>query len=208
MERQTAKKVGIRDITEGEWIKREGLEPSFIITQHGEEVARARIMGTVVTRFVADDGNFASITVDDSTDTIRVKTFQTAKPVEKTAVGDLVDIVGKVRVYNNEVYMIPEVVRKVADANEELLRRLDINRKLSKMKASGKSRTSAADKMKQREQLRKDVIKLLEKNREGMTFEELIASVNLPEEAVEPVLNDLLAEGICYEPTPGRIRKI
>lgn len=207
IERQTAKKVRIADITGGEWVKREGMEPSFVITPGGEDVARARVMGTVVSRFVSVDGSFASITIDDSTDTIRAKAFQETRHIDGVAVGDLVDVIGKVRVYNNEMYIIPEVVLKVADPNAELLRRLELLRKLSGAKAAT-AKSGKADRIREREQLRKDVIRLLEKNKDGTTYEKIVQELGVPDEAVEPVINDLLAEGICYEPTPGKVRKI
>ena len=100
IERMTARKVRVCDLVNGRWVKREGMEPSFIITEHGDKVSRARVLGTVVGLFLAEDGNFGSLTVDDSTDTIRAKTFSTTKPVDNFAVGDVVDLVGKVREYN------------------------------------------------------------------------------------------------------------
>ena len=81
IKRETAKKVRISDITQGEWVKKEGMEPSYIVTPWGENVSRARILGTVVAKFVAEDDNFASLTIDDSTDTIRAKTFKTSQPI-------------------------------------------------------------------------------------------------------------------------------
>src|SRR4030042_1159421 len=126
MERMTARKTSIADITNGRWVKNEGLEPSFVVSQSGEQISRARIMGTVVSKFVSEDENFASITIDDSTDTIRAKTFKTAKPLDVIQVGDIVDLIGKEREYNAEIYMMPEIVRKVTDPNVEVLRRAEL----------------------------------------------------------------------------------
>ena len=134
IERMTAKKVRISDIMSGRWVKREGMEPSFVVTDTGEKVSRARVMGTIVQTFFAEDGNFGSVTIDDGTDTIRAKTFKTLKPMENSVEGDNVDVIGKVREYNGEVYMIPEVVTKLADPNSELLRRLELIKKARELK--------------------------------------------------------------------------
>ena len=134
IQRLTAKKVRISDIMSGRWVKREGMEPSFVVTDQGEKVSRARILGTIVQTFMAEDGNFGSVTLDDGFDTIRAKTFKTVKPLDEFNVGDNVDLIGKVREYNGELYVIPEVVTRLQDPNFELLRRLELIKKARELK--------------------------------------------------------------------------
>jgi len=202
IKRMTAKKVRIAVINEGEWIKKEGMEPSYIQAKDGSQISRARLLGTIVGKFAAEDGNFASVTIDDGSDTIRAKTFKTTKPIGDFEIGDMVDVIGKVREYNDEVYVIPEVVRKV-DVNWELLRRLELLTKKDIPEAKEIS-VETADK----EKLRKEVLKLIEKWKEGIMYTDLLKESSVPEEKIEPIITDLLAEGICFEPSPGRIRKI
>ena len=130
IQRMTAKKVRIYDIINGKWVKKEGMEPSYVETNYGDQLSRVRIMGTIVSKFIAEDGNFASITVDDATDTIRAKTFKTIKPVDTVEIGDIVDVIGKVREYNEEIYLIPEIILKMTDPNMELLRKLEVKASL------------------------------------------------------------------------------
>jgi RPA family protein len=201
--RQTAKIIRISDINTGTWVKKEGMEPSYVETRSGEQVARARILGTVVNVFTSEDGNFGSATIDDSTDTIRLKVFKTLKPIDGLKVGDLVDIIGRVREYNEELYIMPEVVRKIDDPNIELLRRLQL---LKKQSAAGKEgpKEEEAD----ANVLRKKILEVIESGKEGVDFSTIMGKVKASEEEIESVVNDLLSEGICYEPTPGKIRKI
>lgn len=213
--RQTARKVRIYDLMGGAWVKKEGMEPSFVTTPYGEDVARARVLATVVGKFLSEDGNFGSLTLDDGTDTIRAKCFKELKPLEKAEVGDLVDLIGKVREYNGEVYLVPEIILKVMDPNWELLRRLEIIKKLKVFRKGGagakKIEAEESRKISKPEdngELRKRILKIIESGPEGMEFSEIIKKAGAPEPQVESVLNDLLSEGICYEPTPGRIRKI
>ena len=194
IERQTARKVRISSLNEGQWVKKEGLEPSFVVTAQGENVARARVLGTVVGKFVAEDENFASITVDDGSDTIRAKTFKTVKPLDTSVIGDVVDVIGKVREWNGEVYIIPEIVAKVENPNLELLRRLEIAAKAPEAPAQ--------------EDLRSLVLGIISEAAEGISYDALIQKAGKGEQVVEKVINDLLAEGVCYEPTPGKIKKI
>ena len=79
VERQTARKVRIKDIVNGRWVKKEGMEPSYSITFYSEKVSRVELTGTVVAKFTSENENFRTVTVDDSTETIRIKAF---RPIE------------------------------------------------------------------------------------------------------------------------------
>lgn len=199
IERQTARKVRISSLTGGEWVKQEGMEPSFVVTPSGERVARARILGTVVGKFMAEDGGFASITLDDGSDTIRAKTFKGVKPLDAVTTGEVVDVIGKVREWNGEIYLIPEVVHKVDNPNLELLRRLEIAAKIHAMDSSPQEG---------KEDLKEQILKIIEGEKEGISYDSLIQKSGKSEQEVEKVINDLLGEGVCYEPTPGKIKKI
>ena len=43
---------------------------------------------------------------------------------------------------------------------------------------------------------------------EGIEYGKILEKVKAEETKVESVLNEVLAEGICYEPTPGKVKKI
>jgi RPA family protein len=179
-ERMTARKVKISDLMNGKWVKKEGMEPSFIVTSYGEQVSRARILGTVVAKFLAEDGNFGSITLDDSTDTIRAKTFKTVKPLEEVEIGDIVDAIGKVREYNAEIYFIPEIIYKVQDPNLEILRRLEIEKKLAEWKKSPQK--PAEEKEPEgfdKDTLRKEILKVVEASPEGAGYSDILGRRDL-----------------------------
>lgn len=210
-ERQTAKKVLVSEITSGKWVKKEGMEPSFVVTAQKEKVARARVLATVVGKFVSEDGNFGSITLDDGTDTIRAKAWKELKVFEGVEVGQMTDVVGKVREYNGEIYMMPEWFGKVEDPNTEILRRLEITKraellKSGKIKKADEAPEQAADERK--ELIRKEILVLLDANPKGITYTDVMTKVKHPEALVEAAMNEILEEGICYEPTPGKIMKI
>lgn len=217
IQRMTAKKVRISELVKGEWVKKEGMEPSFVVAPNGENISRARVMGTVVSRFVSDDGNFASITLDDTTETIRLKTFKTTKPLDDFEIGSVVDVIGKVREYLGEIYIIPEIVRKVGDPNWELLRKLEMVKKPAKVgkvvKAElGKQKTLGEEKGDEKEDdrvlLKRNILKFIESGEDGVEYGQILENVKGKEAEIESVVNEILAEGICYEPTPGKIKKI
>ena len=207
IERMVAQKVRIAELSSGSWVKNEGMEPSYVVIKRGDKVGRARILGTVVSKFVSEDKKFASLTLDDGTGTIRVKAFNEIKPIEKAEEGSVVDAIGKMREYNGEVYVIPEMLRKIDDPNIETLRMLELE-KLARQADSRPKETLVEKLPKDKPDLRSRAIALLKESKEGMEYGALIAKMGVSENEIEPVINDLLSEGICYEPTPGKIRKI
>jgi RPA family protein len=205
IERQPAKKVYISDLLAGKWTKMEGMQPSYIETQDGEKISRARILGTVVQKFISEDNKFGSITLDDMTETIRVKVFKTMKPIENINIGDIVDVIGKVKEFDDEIYIIPEVIQKITNPNFEILRRAEL---LKKAAITEKTEQPEEKVLKDKEELRVAILKAIESKKDGAMFDDIIKAVDAKEEKIEEIIDELLSEGICYEPSPGKIKKI
>lgn len=130
--RSTANKVKIEDLLHGEYTQSPEGEPNYLITPWDQEILRVNIIATVVDSFVRDDGGYATISLDDGTGVIRAKGWSDgARELEKFEMGDLVTVIGKVREYEGEIHLVPEVIRKTDDPNWELVRELEIleNRK-------------------------------------------------------------------------------
>ncbi|MBN2330342.1 MAG: hypothetical protein JXC85_00865 [Candidatus Aenigmarchaeota archaeon] len=208
MQRQTAMRVRIVDLVSGEWVRKEGMEPSYVITPRKETVSRAKIVGTVVSKFISEDGNFASVTIDDSTATMQGKQWKETELVTGVNPGDLVTMIGKVREYEGNIYMVPEIIRKVGPG-EEALARLHVLAKLGKPAGEAESGGRPQEQKKaDGDQLRKSILKTIEASEDGIKYSDLVKKAQVPEEELEGVINELLGEGICYEPTPGKIKKI
>jgi hypothetical protein len=58
------------------------------------------------------------------------------------------------------------------------------------------------------DQLRRNILATIEGSGDGIKYSELVEKAQVPEEELEGIINELLGEGICYEPTPGKIKKI
>ncbi len=261
MQRQTAKKMRIVDIVSGEFVKKEGMEPSYVVTPAKENVSRARISGTVVNKYTSEDNNFASVTIDDSTATLRAKLWKEIALLQNVSAGDLVNVTGKVREYEGEIYIVPEIVRTITP-DEESLFRLEIIEQMKNrgtvIKASSRGTTqvpaqkvrtspqpqtapetapapqyeaeietvslddenqkpslrttptapAAAQPQQEGENLRTKIMNIISQNPEGIKYAELMQQAGAPEEDMEDVVNELLGEGVCYEPMPGKIKKI
>ncbi len=125
--RQTAVRTRVSDITNSKFIRKEGFEPSYVITDLGLKISRAKIMGTIIDKFISENGTFSSITVVDDTGSVRVKAFQEDIEIFDTLeLGETVTVIGRVKEYNEENYLTPEVIKKISDPNYETLHKLEI----------------------------------------------------------------------------------
>ena len=127
IKRQTAIKTRISDIVNSKFIKKEGLEPSYVLTDLGQRISRAKIVGIVTDKFFNDSNSFSSITIDDGTGAVRIKAFQdNIDMLQNLEIGNLLMIIGRVREYAEENYISPEAIKSIANPNYELLHKVEI----------------------------------------------------------------------------------
>jgi len=234
----------IIDITKGKFIQQEGMQPSYILTKLNQKISRAKIVGTVIDKFSREDSNYSVITIDDTTDSLRVKAFrEDISKLENTEIGDSVMVIGKIREYNNENYIIPEIVKKIEDPNYESFHKLNVlktileHKKIIKLIEKNKdnftdlkelkkflnkkhnidedtTETVVLSMEKKQEKKEKDykpiVIKKIEEldKGDGVKVKILFTECDLKEEIFQEVVNELLSDGICFEPKPGILRVV
>ena len=126
--RPTAYKLKIEDLLRGQYTRPpEGTEPSYLLTPWGHHVTRARVMGTVVDKFVREDRSYATLRLDDGSGTISIRAWREGVPeLDSFSIGALVDVIGRVREFEGEIYLVPELILRVDDPNWELVRELEI----------------------------------------------------------------------------------
>lgn len=240
IKRLTAKKVRISDIVNGRYFSgsRENMTPSYVITPFGQKISRVNLVATVTEKFESDDGMYSSITLDDGTDGIRVKTFgDGTKILNKINLGDLVLVIGKIKEYAGELYVNAEIVRKV-EPNYEILRKLEILNDLIEWKKIVEEIKNLEQKLPEDELVKyvkkfgldrealqivlenlkvekeidykPKILKLIDELDEGNGVEisKILELSDLPENVIEKAINELLASGDIYEPFVGRIKRI
>lgn len=132
-----AVKTRIVDIVNGKYFssEKEKMKAAFVITPFGQKISRLNLIATVIDKFVAEDGNYCSLTLDDGTSLIKAKSFKDdVKILKDFELGDMMLVIGKIREYNGEIYVNAEATRKILDANFEILRRFEILQELRKKK--------------------------------------------------------------------------
>ncbi len=112
VQRNTAYKVWIADLISGKYIKGQGQFDSGYIDVRGNNVSRVNIVGGIIDKFLGN--NYVSVSVDDGSGILLLKTWNEGTNLFLDVnIGDLVLVVGKVKEYNNLIYLAPEFARKL-----------------------------------------------------------------------------------------------
>jgi RPA family protein len=205
-----ARKVLIEDIQKGEYREATDEEPAHIVTAWGEKTSRVRVLGTVVDKAV--DERLCFLFLDDETGVISLRAWgEEAKELEKYELGDLLDVIGKVREFSGEIYLQPELIMRVEDPNQETLRLLEIVRARKKMLAAGAlpvpKETAQVQVVPSIEKEVESAIRRLDRGG-GVTVEEVAAELKIPKEEAWEGIRLLLALGTAYEFKEGRYKVV
>jgi RPA family protein len=222
-ERMTAVRASISDITTGTFSDDNG---PHVVSPFGVELRRVAVVGFVVNKFYREGDEtgkkrFESITVDDGTDTIGVKVWgeEDASVLEGVKESILVLVIGKVREYNEEVYLIPEIVRELTDPNFMSLHLMERYKAIL-----NRSGVSLPDTMEQQQELltsasspsvsgklANDIIAYvrLEAPDEGIPLKDIVTyfeKKGQDSEKVQTKVFNLVAEGALNEVSIGQFR--
>ncbi len=163
-----------------------------------KNAVRINLVANITDKYVQEgEKKFASLTLDDGSGQIKVKTFgDDLAKVAHFNQGDTVLVIGLLRSWNNEVYLTPEIIRK-KDPLYLLVRKYESD--------------AQAPKVADREQLLalKEKLINLVKNAEkegGVDIEKIILDLHESPEVINSEIKKLLEDGVAYEPRPGRLR--
>ncbi len=204
-QRQVAYKVQVKDILDGEFIKQEGWNPSYIKNQ-GKEISRVNIISTIVT---TDDNQ---ILVDDGTGRITLRVFENQEIFSGLNIGDIILIIGKVREFN-ERYIIPEIIKKIKDSRWVQVRKIELEKESRK-----EPKKEPRKEPEQPEPITEEVEDLSDSSPtdliyqlikeiddgQGATIDDVIEKSN--NENAEKIINNLLTEGEIFEISPGKVK--
>jgi len=193
--RNIAYKMRIGDVLKGKPMMDEG---KFLFLELGDKhVVRINILANCVDRFFQEgEKKYASLTVDDASGQIRIKAFgDDIEALRNIVQGDTLQVIGNVREWNGELYVIAEVVKKV-DPRWLLVRKLEIQNSRKDMPETSSSPV-------------KNMIMQKIKDAEtdgGIDVDTIIMDTEASPDVINVEIKKLLEEGLVYEPRPGRLR--
>lgn len=232
-----AYKLKIEDLNRGEYRRSaDGVEPSYLLTPWNKRLTRARVLGTVVDKFIREDRSYGTLRIDDGSGTVRLRAWgEDTSRFDAFKLGDVVDVLGRVREFEGEVYLTPELILQVEDPNWELVRELETIKSRKRALAEGakpnlppklepselsveRPTPTKVEGVEETEQSlpevpdeTKDRVLLTVKEVEGMegtTVEDVAAKMELPVNEVEETMGVLLAEGKIFEPNAGKFKTV
>ena len=198
-ERKIAYKLSIKDILNAEYVKEEGWNPNFIIDAFGRKVSRINVVGVVLSK--GNDFNFNFVRIDDGTGSIDVRSFNEENPFLDLEIGNIVTIIGKPRSFNNQNYLIAEIVKKGNDKDVLKLRKVELSLQKKKLLLNMKKSKTRGDNI-------YSIIKELDTG-EGADINNVIERANSAGiKGAEDIIQKLLESGDIFEVKPGKLKVI
>jgi len=195
--RQVAYKLKISDILNGNLIKEEF---SGNVKLNNINVSRVNIIAAMI--YKSEDFNYSSAVIDDGFGRIQLRSFENNAYFSKIDVGDVVLVIGRIREFNNEKYIVPEILKKITNTRWVDIRRLELkNNDIidNNIKITDKNLIEGA-------KINEDIYSLIKKldNGDGASFDNIIKSSGSID--AEKILNKLLENGDIFEIKPGKLK--
>lgn len=194
--RQTAYKVNISDLINGNFVKEEGWEPNYVVINN-IHVSRVNIICVIVSKEFNE--SYQSIIVDDGTGRISVRSFDEKINFDDFEVGDVVLLIARLREFSKEKYLAPEIIRKIENKKWIELRKIELEKNKKQQKEIEKEVViegvieTDADKL-------LDIVRNLD-NGDGANFEDVVQQVK-----DENIVYEMLKQGEIFEFRPGKLK--
>jgi RPA family protein len=226
IKRSTAYRIRLKNIVNSPYEKREGFNPS-VIKFNNLEISRVNVIASIVGKYLTDDQNYCAITLDDGSETIRVKNFGAEVGVIKELnVGDIVRIIGKIKEYNEEKYIAGEI-SKVLNPNWLIVNEIELSNQ--KQTETDTSTTDSINKVIETKtnsseneeiisissessdsesSIKQKILQYLKNNDNGtgVIMDQIMTSLDVSSEEVKDSLYELLKVGEIYEPKKGILK--
>ena len=204
--RLTAFKSNLKNINSAEFKEKKD-EADYLVFDK-LKVSRVRVIGTVVSKRVNEERTYAYLTIDDGTDTIRIKAWkEEVDKLEKPIIGDIVEVVGRVREWEGERYLSSEIVKIITNPNHWLTHKFELLlsgekvERIEEKEEKGVS-TGVEGEKEVSENLEEKIISIIKENDigKGTSLSLIVKRLELTNKEVEEILKTLLIDGLIYEP--------
>ena len=212
--RSTAYRVRISSLINGEFLRQEGFNPSYIIIDKNQ-VSRVNIIATVVSKYLTDDGNYCALTLDDGSETIRVKAFSAdVANIKNVKVGSFVRVIGKVKHYNDETYLIPEVIKQGLDPNWLIVDHIELGKpEFNEVEEKPKVKSDQKEEPEVMEITASDnpntnIVELIKAHDsgDGAPMDDVMKNSKMDKKEVKDIILTLLKSGEVFEPKKGILK--
>ena len=226
--RQTAYKIWISDLLNKKVEKEEGeWSPNYILINN-KQVSRVNIVATVVMKYSSDDNNYSTLTIDDGSGDVQLKAWKEDISIfNDIDIGDPILVIAKIREYNSEIYLTPEIV-KILDKQEWIeVRKRELIKLYGDRTSQEIKKTTREERIKEPQMKEIEVEEVVSNNKvhlsgrqrilnsienldseHGADIMKVIESSEIDEEKANLIIQELLKEGEIFEIRSGRLKII
>lgn len=204
--RQIARKLRIEDITKGTFVQEQ--DNMYLRLQKGDIIARVSLIAHIVGS--ERTGNILTLLVDDGSGSVVVRFFDQSK-LEKYKVGEVIHIIGRIRSYNEEMYISPEISTKVEALwikvrNLSLVKKQDTVESMQEVEKKEQVEVQELEEEEHNllpsEKLRA-LISQMDQG-EGVLLEDVIEKSAF--DNTEDIISKMLEKGDIFENSPGKVK--
>lgn len=104
-------KTTIKELLLSKYLEGEDQKPNYLLTSEQQKIFRLNILATVVNK--EQQGAITNFLVDDGTEKIILRFFEENRISKNITIGDVLLIIGRIRIFRQEKYISPELVKKI-----------------------------------------------------------------------------------------------
>ena len=181
-----------------------------VFSIQGRQVKRVNVISAVIGSYQNDSKNYSALTLDDSSGQIRAKAWdEDTKAIAGVSVGDIVLVVGLLHESNGEVFIRPEVARKI-NIEWASARKAYLSSSYGKPPAEGRLNVTEeviGEPVEPTMEARGKVFSLIESQEKGqIAVEELIRVSGMRRALVDKIVEDLIKDGEIFQPKAGFVQ--
>ena len=220
-QRQEAVKVVIRELLDGKYVQEQENVPNYLLTENNRKIYRLNLMATILHKQI--QGAITDFILDDGSGQIVLRSFEENRLLDQLKVGVVIMVIGKLRIYNQERYVAPEIV-KTTNPGWLKVRALEMKKRIAAEMEASITHSPAEQELveevteeefkhnneKEREEIKMlpmqkvtQLIKELDRG-EGVIMEEIISKS--PVNNTEQLLEKMLESGEIFQNSPGKVK--
>jgi len=222
-DRDSAIKTTIKEVTCGDYVQEGDQSVNYLLTKNGQKLFRVNITAAVLHKEI--HGTITNTLIDDGSEKIILRSFEENKVIREITIGDVVLIIGRVRVYNKEKYLSPEIVKRInplwlkvrslelKNFGEEGVKNNDRNQSLVKEEKNLEIPEEKGVDGEFYEDVKEDLVLPVQKLRKliaelddgnGVSIEEVIEKSLL--DNTDDLIKKMLENGDIFQNTPGKVK--
>ncbi len=206
--RLTAYKIDIFTILNNSLVK-DDLSAGYI-NLNNNKISRVNVIATIIHK--PDQELNKSVIIDDGSGRITLRAFGNDGIFSNIEVGDLVLVIGKIRQFDNENYIFPEIIKKLTNPIWVEVRKLEFKKGVAGICLTENKEVKGADTTKvitDIPNLDEEICSYIKKldYGDGVAFDNVIKNFNyLDEKKIEEIIYKLISIGEIFELRSGILK--